>query len=330
MPLEFAADRWSLENRLRSRLFALLVEEGVAAVLIPGYQATPGVIFQSDYGSFEEDHPLPPPTVALMPEQYARLHRLVEHGDSVELEVDVEATLYPDQPGLNVIAELPGRGRDLVMLGAHFDSWHGATGATDNASGSVVVMEVMRILAALDLPLRRSVRAALWGEEEQCLCGSRGYVKKHFADPVTMALKPDHARLSGYFNLDNGSGRIRGVYLQQNDMAAPLFQAWLAPFAEFGVGATTVLNTTGTDHLSFTAVGLPGFQFVQDPLDYDVNTHHSNADHVGHVSEGDLMQAAAVMATAVYHAAQREERMPRVPLPRALPEKQALPAILRD
>jgi len=188
----------------------------------------------------------------------------------------------------------------------------------------------MRILKALDVPLRRSVRAGLWSGEEQCLCGSRAYVARHFADPVTMKLGPEHARLSGYFNLDNGSGRIRGVYLQQNDMAAPLFEAWLAPFAEYGVSATTILNTIGTDHLSFNQVGLPGFQFVQDPLDYDVNTHHSTVDDVGHVNQGDLMQAAAVMATAVYHAAQREERMPRVPLPKALPEKQALPEILQD
>lgn len=330
LPLEYAADRWTLENKVRSRLFAFLVEQGVAAVLIPGYEARAGIIFQSDYGSYDESHPLPPPSVALTPEHYGRLHRLLQRGETVELEVDVEAQLYPGQPGLNVIAELPGQGRELVMLGAHFDSWHGATGATDNASGSVVVMEVMRILKALEVPLRRSVRAALWGEEEQCLCGSRGYVRKHFADPETMQLGPDHARLSGYFNLDNGSGRIRGVYLQQNDMAAPLFAAWLAPFEELGVSAATIVNTISTDHLSFNAVGLPGFQFVQDPLDYDVNTHHSSVDDVSHVSEGDLMQAAAVMATAVYHAAQREQLMPRKPLPKALPPKGELPEVLRE
>jgi Zn-dependent M28 family amino/carboxypeptidase len=178
--------------------------------------------------------------------------------------------------------------------------------------------------------MRRGVRAALWDGEEQGLWGSRMYVKNHFADPVTMALKPDHAKLSAYFNLDNGSGRIRGVYLQQNDMARPIFEAWMAPFAEFGATATTISNTTGTDHLSFNAVGLPGFQFVQDPLDYELNTHHSNVDTVGHALEGDLMQAAAVMATAVYHAAQREEMMPRAPLPEPLPPKRPLPEILRD
>jgi carboxypeptidase Q len=191
-------------------------------------------------------------------------------------------------------------------------------------------MEVMRILKALDVPLRRTVRAGLWDAEEQCLCGSRGYVRKHFADPVTMELKPAHAKLSAYFNLDNGSGKIRGVYLQQNDMARPIFEAWMAPFADLGVTTATIVNTSGTDHLSFNAVGLPGFQFVQDPLDYDLNTHHSIVDDVGHVSPGDLMQAAAVMATAVYHAAQREGLMPRKPLPAPLPPKNELPEILRD
>lgn len=332
MPLEFAADRWSLESRIKSRAFEFLAQEGVAAVLIPGYENRAAVLFQSDYGSYEESHPLPPPSVALMPEHYNRIHRLLERDETVILEVDVDAEIFPGQPGQNIVAEIPGSGRggELVMLGAHFDSWHAATGATDNASGSAVVMEVMRILKALDVPLRRTVRAGLWGEEEQCLCGSRGYVRKHFADPVSMQLKPAHTKLSAYFNLDNGSGRIRGVYLQQNDMARPIFEAWMAPFADLGVTNATIINTTGTDHLSFNAVGLPGFQFVQDPLDYDLNTHHSNVDDVGHVVEGDLMQAAAVMATAVYHAAQREGMMPRKPLPAPLPPKNPLPELLRD
>ena len=332
LPLEYAADRWYLESRLQGRMFEFLVSEKVAAVLIPGYESRAAVLFQSNYGTFESDQPSPPPTVALMPEHYNRIHRLLARGETVSLTVDVDATIYPDQPGVNVIAELRGKARssELVMLGAHFDSWHAATGATDNASGSAVVMEVMRILKALDVPLSRTVRAALWDGEEQCLCGSRGYVRAHFADPVSMALKSEHAKLSAYFNMDNGSGRIRGVYLQQNDMARPIFESWLAPFAEFGVTTTTLVNTTGTDHLSFNAVGLPGFQFVQDPLDYDLNTHHSNVDDVGHVLEGDLMQAAAVMATVVYHAAQRSERMPRKPLPGPLPPRGELPEILRD
>ena len=216
------------------------------------------------------------------------------------------------------------------MLGAHLDSWHGATGATDNAAGVAVVMEAMRILKALDLPMKRTVRAALWSGEEQGIIGSRRYVQKHFGDPVTMQLKPDHGNLSVYFNLDNGGGRIRGIYLQENDMARPLFEAWLAPFADMNVKGPTIINTGGTDHLSFDAVGIPGFGFVQDPLNYMSDTHHSNVDDVGHIAPGDLMQAAAVMAATVYHAATSAEAVPRKPLPQPLPPKRPLPAILRD
>jgi len=331
MPLEYAADRWALESRVSSRIGAFLSEEGVAAVLVTGWARGAGIIMSSDYGSYLEDVPIPPPSVALMPEQYNRIHRLLERNVDVELEVDVDASFYPAAEGTNIIAEIPGSGRggEVVMLGAHFDSWHGATGATDNAAGSAVVMEAMRILKSLDLPMRRSVRAALWDGEEQCLCGSRAYVSDHFADPVDMRLKPGHEKLSAYFNLDNGGGKIRGVYLQQNDMARPIFQAWLEPFADLGVTTVTIINTTGTDHLSFNAVGLPGFNFVQDPLDYALNTHHSNVDDVGHIIPGDLMQAAAVMAAAVYNAATREEMMPRKPLPAPLPPKNDLPPILQ-
>jgi len=331
MPLEFAADRWNLEFAINSRIGAFLHEQGVAAVLVTGWARGAGVIMSSDNGSYIDGHPIPPPTVALMPEQYNRIHRLLEREVPVELEVDVEASFYPEAKGTNVIAEISGsaRGGEVVMLGAHLDSWHGATGATDNAAGSAVVMEAMRILTVLNLPMRRSVRAALWDGEEQCLCGSRAYVAKHFADPVNMKLKPGHEKLSAYFNLDNGGGKIRGVYLQQNDMARPIFNAWLEPFKDLGVSTVTILNTTGTDHLSFNAVGLPGFNFVQDPLDYALNTHHSNVDDVGHIIPGDLMQAAAVMAASVYHAATREEMMPRKPLPAALPEKNELPEILQ-
>jgi hypothetical protein len=331
MPLEFAADRWALQVKIGNRIGAYLREEGAAAILLTGAGPRAGVIMHSDYGSYLDDDPIPPPSVVLMPEHYNRIYRLLKREVPVEIEVDVDAEFYPNQQGLNIIAEIPGRGRrsEVVMLGGHFDSWHGATGATDNAAGSAVTMEVMRILKKLDLPMRRTVRAGLWGEEEQCLCGSRKYVAKHFADPVTMKLEPAHKKLSVYFNLDNGSGRIRGVYLQQNDMARPILEAWMAPFADLGASNAIIVNTTGTDHLSFNAVGLPGFSFVQDPLDYDLNTHHSNVDHVDHVLAGDLMQAAAVMATAVYHAANRDEMMPRKPLPKALPPKNELPEILK-
>ena len=209
--------------RVSARIGAFLRTEGAVARLLTGWATGAGVIMQSDYGSYEDDAPLPPPSVVVIPEQYGRIHRLIERAVPVRLEIAVDAQFYPKAQGINVIAELPGNtpGGEFVMLGAHLDSWHGATGATDNGAGSAVVMEVMRILASLDRPLARGVRAALWSGEEQCLCGSRAYVKQHFADPVTMQLKPEHARLSAYFNLDNGAGRIRGVYLQGNDMAQP-------------------------------------------------------------------------------------------------------------
>jgi hypothetical protein len=331
MPLEYAADNWKLAVKVRNRIAKFLREEGVVAVLLRGWASGAGVIMHSDYGSYIDGDPIAPPSVVLMGEHYNRIHRLLEREVAVELEVDVEATFYPGAEGLNVIAEIPGASRsgEVVMLGAHFDSWHGATGATDNASSSAVVMEVMRILKALDLPMRRTVRAALWDGEEQCLCGSRAYVARHFADPLDMKLKPGHEKLSAYFNLDNGGGKIRGVYLQRNDMARPIFKAWLEPFDDLGVSTVTIINTTGTDHLSFNAVGLPGFNFVQDPLDYKLNTHHSNVDHVGHLVPGDLMQAVAVMASSVYHAATRAEMMPRKLLPAALPPKNELPGILK-
>jgi carboxypeptidase Q len=181
---------------------------------------------------------------------------------------------------LNLSAEIPGGSKkdQLVMVGAHFDSWHTGTGATDNGAGSAVMMEVVRILKALDLKMDRTVRIALWSGEEQGLLGSKAYVKEHFGDPKTMKLTAEHAKLSGYFNLDNGSGKIRGVYLQGNDAMRPLFEQWLAPFRDLGVTTITIRNTGGTDHLSYDAVGLPGFQFIQDPLDYSTVTHHSSMD----------------------------------------------------
>jgi Zn-dependent M28 family amino/carboxypeptidase len=205
------------------------------------------------------------------------------------------------------------------MIGAHFDSWHSGTGATDNGAGSAVMIEVMRILKALNLKLDRTVRIALWSGEEQGLLGSKAYVKQHFGDPKTMQIGPEHAKLSGYFNLDNGSGKIRGVYLQGNDAMRPLFERWLAPFRDEGVMTISIRNTGGTDHLSFDAVGLPGFQFIQDPLDYESETHHSTMDTFDHAQAADLMQAAAVIATVVYDAANRPEMLPRKELPKPQP-----------
>jgi Zn-dependent M28 family amino/carboxypeptidase len=202
------------------------------------------------------------------------------------------------------------------MLGAHFDSWHSGTGATDNAAGSAVMMEAMRILKQSGVKLRRTVRLGLWTGEEQGLLGSRAYVKDHFADPATMQLKPEHAKLSGYFNVDNGTGAIRGVYLQGNEAVAPIFSAWMEPFRNAGMATLTIRNTGGTDHLSYDAVGLPGFQFVQDPIEYDTRTHHSNQDVYERIQAQDMMQNAAIVASFVYHTANREEKLPRKPLPK--------------
>jgi len=206
-----------------------------------------------------------------------------------------------------------------VMVGAHFDSWHGGTGATDNAAGSAVMLEAMRILKATGLKMRRTVRLALWTGEEQGLLGSRAYVKEHFADRPTMALKPEHAKLSAYFNVDNGTGAIRGVYLQRNEAVAPVFQAWMEPFRNIGMTTLSIRNTGGTDHLAFDEVGLPGFQFIQDAVEYDTRTHHSNMDVYDRIQPSDMIQNAVIVASFVYSAANREQKLPRKPLPKPQP-----------
>ncbi len=232
----------------------------------------------------------------------------------LHLAADVSSS---DVDAYNVTAELPGAEKkdEVVMIGAHLDSWHSGTGATDNAAGSAVMIEVIRILKTLNLKLDRTVRIALWTGEEQGLFGSKGYVKQHFGDPDTMKITPEQAKLSGYFNLDNGTGKIRGVYLQGDDAMRPIFEQWFAPFRDEGVTTITIRNTGGTDHLSFNDVGLPGFQFIQDPMDYFTITHHSQVDTLDHVRSEDLMQASAVIAAIVYQAANRPEMLPRKPLP---------------
>jgi carboxypeptidase Q len=202
------------------------------------------------------------------------------------------------------------------MLGGHLDSWHAATGATDNAAGCAVAMEAVRILEALGVSPRRTIRVALWSGEEQGLLGSRGYVEKHVGDRRTMKLMPEQAKISAYYNLDNGTGKIRGVYLQGNDAVRPIFKAYLAPFHDLGATTLTIRNTGGTDHLSFDAVGVPGFQFIQDPIDYGTRTHHTNMDLYDRGLKSDLMQASVIMASFVYHTAMRDQMLPRKPLPK--------------
>ena len=296
------------------------LDEGVLAVIQDDRRARDGIDFAEAAGSQEASNPLAPPMFVVTSEQYNRIVRLLDNKTKVEMQVTLQARASDADAGAyNIVGEIPGTGPhkdELVMVGAHFDSWHSGTGATDNGAGSSVMMEVMRILKALNLNLDRTVRIALWSGEEQGLLGSKAYVQEHFGDPKTMKLTAAHAKLSGYFNLDNGSGKIRGVYLQGNDAMRPLFEAWLAPFRDQGVSAITIRNTGGTDHLSYDAVGLPGFQFVQDPLDYSSVTHHSDMDTYDHAIAADLMQASAVIASVVYDAANRPEMLPRKPLPK--------------
>ena len=303
----------------QNRLNQFLSEEGVALLIRPATGGDGGTVFPPRMGSRNPNDPLPPPAIALTPEHYNRIFRLTARGIPTRLEVEVRTRFHTEkEDSLNVVADIPGTRKldELVMVGAHLDSVAPGLGATDNAAGCAVMMEVIRILTTLQFPLDRSVRIALWGGEEQGLLGSKAYVAEHFGDRRTMKLKPDHARLSAYYNLDNGTGRIRGVYLQENEMVRPLFAAWLAPFSDMGARTLSIRNTLGTDHLSFDAVGLPGFQFIQDPIEYQTRSHHSNMDVYDRIQPGDLAQAAAVIATLVYLTANREELLPRKPLPR--------------
>ena len=301
----------------------VLAAEGAAVVVrIGGGRSEGGTVFAQSGGSRDPKEPVPPPMIALTPEHYNRIARLLDRGIPVRAQVEVEARFLDDRTtSVNVVGEIPGGSRkdEVVMIGAHLDSWHGGTGATDNAAGSAVMIEVMRILKTLNLRLDRTVRLGLWSGEEQGLLGSRAYVTQHFAAREDMKPKPEHAKLSAYFNLDNGSGKIRGIYLQGNDAVRPIFDTWFKPFADLGASTVSIRNTGGTDHTSFDAVGLPGFQFIQDPLEYDSRTHHSNMDVYDRVQRGDLMQMAAIVASFVYNAANRDELLPRKALPRPQP-----------
>lgn len=302
---------------MRKKIEAYLTAEQPAAVLSYGYAGDDGTVFGSSAGDRDVKEPIPPPSIVVTPEHYNRIYRLLSHDIPVKLDLEIKTEVLPPQDSVNVIAEIPGGSRkdEIVMLGAHLDSWHGGTGATDNGAGSVVMIEAMRLLKTLNLKMDRTVRMALWGGEEEGLLGSKAYVKEHFGDPETMKLTSEHAKLDGYFNVDNGSGRIRGIYLQQNDMCRPIFEQWFTAFKDMDAGALTVRDTGGTDHLSFDAVGLPGFQFVQDELEYSTLTHHSNMDVYDHVSQNDLKQAATIVAAFVYLTANRPEMLPRKPLP---------------
>ncbi|MCI0416814.1 M20/M25/M40 family metallo-hydrolase [bacterium] len=324
LPLEIEADFWEQQQKALDTLIIFLREEGAVANFTMSSRGIGGTFYAIEAGSHKATSPASIASIAVQREQYGRIVRLVEKNIPVVVEMEMNVDFPPEEvEGWNVIAEIPGgsKKQEVVILGAHLDSWHSGTGATDNAAGCAVVLEAMRVLKTLNLKMDRTVRMGLWGGEEQALYGSRGYVAKHFADPVTMKLHPEHAKISGYFNLDNGTGRIRGIYLQGNDMTRPIFKEWFEPFADLKAETITIRNTSGTDHLSFDAVGIPGFQFIQDPLEYDERTHHSNIDVYDHIEPADLMQASAIMATFVYNTSTRPELLPRKPLPKPLPPK---------
>ena len=253
-------------------------------------------------------------------EHYGRIVRMLDRKQPVKVAFTLAAQFADNVDGFNVVAEIPGTDSalksEVVMLGGHLDSWHAGTGATDNGAGCAVAMEAVRILQTIGVRPKRTIRVALWTGEEQDYFGSIGYVEQHFGDMKTMALKPEHAKLAAYFNLDNGSGRIRGVNLQGNEAVRTIFDAWLRPFNYLGASTLTTLNTGGTDHMPFDALGLPGFQFIQDPLNYDTKVHHSNLDVYEEAVPDDLKQAAVIMASFVYHAAMRDAMLPRKPLPK--------------
>ena len=311
---------WRARRELAEKLRAMMKEEGALCTLETdgGAYRDYGVITPQGGGSYKKGEARALPQIIVATEHWNRVARLLQKGEKVELAVDVKTTFYEDDlQGYNVVAEIPGTdlASEVVMLGGHFDSWHAATGTTDNGIGSAIAIEAVRILKATGLQPRRTVRVALWTGEEQGLLGSEGYVKKHFGDSDTREFTPEHASLAAYFNVDNGAGRLRGIYAQGNAACRPIFEAWLEPFHDLGATTVTIKNTGGTDHLSFDAVGLPGFQFIQDPLDYDTRTHHTNMDTYERAHVLDAKQAAVIEASFVYHAAMRDQKLPRKVLP---------------
>ena len=365
----FATFIKSLE--FREKAGAFFAAEHAAGVVIPSRDGrnnggSGGTIFDDGgaglgWFTYRREHAEPLPVVVMAIESYGRVYRLLKANVPVSVEMDVETEFTGDhEHGFDTIAEIPGTDPKLkdevVMVGGHLDSWASATGATDNGAGTIVAMEVMRILNSLDVQPRRTIRVGLWTGEEQGEFGSYGYVKQHFgyvplsttpeqlklpdflrkpAGPVE--LKPEQQKISGYFNLDNGTGKIRGIYLQQNAAVASIFQQWMAPLQDLGVSTITMRDTGGTDHEAFDSVGVPGFQFIQDQLDYGSRTHHSNQDTYERLQPDDLAQAATVEAIFVYNTAMRDQMLPRKPLPhpeleeqRKAPLKNVMPGAVAD
>jgi carboxypeptidase Q len=348
--------RYIKRMEFRQKLGQFLASEGAVAVIFPSRDGengggSGGTIFDDNGSGFgprpyQRDQMNPLPLAVMAIENYGRMYRLLKASVPVTIELNIDTKFGGDhEHGFDTVAEIPGTDPKLkdevVMVGGHLDSWAAATGATDNGAGSVVAMEVMRVLNTLHVKPRRTIRIALWTGEEQGLYGSHGYVDQHFGhiprstEPEQLKLgewmrkvvgpvqvKPEQEKMSAYFNVDNGSGKIRGIYLQGNAAVGPIFTQWMAPLKDVGVSTLTLQNTGGTDHLSFDAVGIPGFQFIQDPLDYDTRTHHSNMDTYERLQAEDLAQAAFVEAIFVYNAATRDQMLPRKPMPHPELEQQ--------
>ncbi|WP_158794280.1 M20/M25/M40 family metallo-hydrolase [Granulicella sp. L60] len=339
---------------LRAAALKMMTDEHVAAIITPtrdgGKGGGTGIIFDDNganlvRGAQEKATAVTIPNAVMMIEHYNRLARLLENHVPVTLEVNIETKFTGDhEHGFDTVAEIPGNDPKLkdqvVMVGGHLDSWISGTGATDNGAGSIVAMEAVRILKALGVKPKRTIRIALWSGEEEGLYGSLGYVKQHFgtfAEPEhpqpagTPSFMREHGKLTttkewetldAYYNLDNGTGKVRGVYTQENWAIAPIFKQWIAPLADLGVTTISYRNTGGTDHLAFDAVGLPGFQYIQDPMDYETRTHHSDMDTYDRLHPLDLEQAAVVEAIFLYNTSEREAMMPRKPFPHPELEKQ--------
>ncbi len=313
--------------KLRNDTNRFLSDEGAVVVLNYGTNGDGGTVFATFGGSQHPNDPTPPPMAAITPEHYNRIARLIQHKLHPKLTFDIETETYTkDQMGFNLIGEIPGttKPEEIVMLGGHLDSWQGGTGATDNGTGSTAAIEAVRILVSLHKPMARTVRIALWGGEEEGLLGSMAYVQEHFAPRDTMAQKSEYAKLDAYFNDDNGSGRFRGISADGNDELAAIFKQWAAPLRDLefqavvGATAAPTHQPTGTDSTSFSWIGLDGFGFMQDPLEYATRTHHSNMDLYDRVQAGDLMQSSAIEAWFVYNTATRPDMLPRLDTPARL------------
>ena len=317
------------------RLAEFYEAEGVVATIEPSSRDNGVVRLSGSSSKRDPATPLGVPALVMATEQYNRLVRLLDNEIEPELEIDVAVEWFEDGKGFNTLGEISGTdlADQLVMVGAHLDSWHSGTGATDNGGSCGVVMEALRILHASGLKPRRTIRAALWSGEEQGFLGSRDYITRHFAtrpeptDAEQLALPtwaremtwpiqplPGYSKLAAYFNTDYGAGRVRGIYAQENAAVVPIFEAWLTPFADLGADHVVMKMAGGTDHLSFDRVGLPGFQFIQDDMDYS-RTHHSNVDTYDHLSREDMMQSAVIIAAVIWQAANRDEPLPRKPMP---------------